>query len=177
LGMKKGYEKFIDSNVAMYLKYKDIDAPYRRIKSAQNLPFECDNMAVMHGVDFLADPTITLFSFARQSDSGDWKNYKKIIAEKMIDEFNGVYPGIKEYVDFVEIGSPDTFERYTLNTNGAVYGFENAFDAYCAAKMPIKSHLKNVYSAGHWTHPGGGMLNAILSAYTAFHTILEDINK
>jgi len=177
LGMKKGYEKLIDSNVAMYLKNKDIDAPYKRIKSAKSSPFECDNMAIMHGVDFLADPTIILFSFVKQSDSGDWKNYKKVIAEKIIDEFNGVYPGIKDYIELVEIGSPDTFERYTLNTSGAVYGFENTFDAYCAAKMPIKNHLKNVYLTGHWTHPGGGMLNAVLSGYTTFHTILEDINK
>ena len=174
LGMKSGYKKYIDSNVAMYFKHKDADAPYKRIHSPENLPFDCDNLAILHGVEFLSDPTIILFSFVRQSDSNDWKNYKKIIAGKMIDELNIAYPGIKEYIDFVEIGSPDTFERYTLNTGGSIYGFENTFDSYGAAKMPFKTHIKNLYFAGHWTRPGSGMFNAILSGYTAFHTVLED---
>ncbi|MDR0304549.1 MAG: FAD-dependent oxidoreductase, partial [Chitinispirillales bacterium] len=177
LGMKKGYEKYIDSNVAMYFKHKDVDSPYKRIHSQENLPFDCDNLAILHSVEFLSAPTIILFSFVRQSDSGDWKNYKKVIAKKMIDELNTVYPNIKEYIDLIEIGSPDTFERYTLNTCGSIYGFENTFNSYNAAKMPIKSHIKNIYQAGHWTLPGCGMFNAILSGYTAFHTILEDINK
>lgn len=174
LGMKKGYEKYIDSNVAMYFRNKDIDAPYNRIHAEQNLPFICDNLAILHSVEFMADPTIILFSFVRQSDSQNWKTDKKLIAEKMIDELNIAYPGIKDYIELTEIGSPDTFERYTLNTGGSIYGFENTCDSYGEAKMPLKSHIKNIYQAGHWTRPGSGMLNAALSGYTAFHTVLQD---
>lgn len=174
LGMKKGYEKYINSNVAMYFKHKDIDAPYKRIHAETKLPFDCDNLAILHSVEFMADPTIILFSFVKQSDSQNWKTDKKLIAEKMIDELNVAYPGIKDYIELTEIGSPDTFERYTLNTGGSIYGFENTCDSYGQAKMPIKSHIKNIYQTGHWTRPGCGMFNASLSGYTAFHQILED---
>ena len=174
LGMKNGYEKYIDSNVAMYFKHKDIDAPYKRIHASPSSPFDCDNLAILHSVEFLADPTIILFSFVKQSDSQNWRTDKKIIADKMIEELNIAYPNIKNYIDFVEIGSPDTFERYTLNTGGSIYGFENTCDIYGEAKMPIKTHIKNLYQSGHWARPGCGMLNAALSGYTAFHAILED---
>jgi len=174
LGMKKGYEKYIDSNVGMYFKHKDIDYPYRRIHGESSTPFDCDNLAILHSVEFLADPTIILFSFVKQSDSKNWKNDKKIIADKMIEELNAVYPNIKEYIDFTEIGSPDTFERYTLNTDGAVYGFSNEAGVYSEAKMPTKTHIRNIYQAGHWTRPGCGMMNAILNGYTAAHTVFAD---
>ena len=177
LGMKKGYEKYIDSNVAMYFRNKDIDAPYKRIHAEPKLPFVCDNLAILHSVEFLADPTIILFSFVNQSDSQHWKTDKKLIAQKMIDELNVAYPGIKDYIELTEIGSPDTMERYTLNTGGSIYGFENTCDSYGEAKMPIKTHIKNIYQTGHWTRPGCGMLNAAISGYTTFHTILEDQKK
>ncbi|MCL2845367.1 MAG: NAD(P)/FAD-dependent oxidoreductase [Chitinivibrionia bacterium] len=175
LGMKKGYEKYINSNVAFYFKNKDINAPYRRIHSNPKLPFDCDNLAILHSVEFIADPTILLFSFVKQSDSQNWKVDKKIIAQKMIEELNVAYPGIKEYIDFVETGSPNTFERYTLNTGGSIYGFENIADIYAEAKMPIKTHIKNIYQVGHWTRPGCGMLNTVLSGYTAAQVVLEDM--
>jgi prolycopene isomerase len=175
LGMKKGYEKYIDSNAGMYFKHKDIDAPYKRIHSEKNAPFDCDNLAILHPIEFLADPTIILFSFVKQSDSQNWKVDKKIIADKIIAELNIVYPNIKDYIDFVEIGSPDTFERYTLNTGGSIYGFENTADSYGEAKMPIKTHIKNIYQVGHWTRPGSGMLNAILSGYTAAQLVFAEV--
>ena len=173
LGMKKGYEKYINSNVAMYFKHRDIDAPYKRIHSEPS-EFDCDNLAILHSVEFLADPTIILFSFVKQSDSQNWKSEKKLIAKKMIEELNVAYPNIKDYIELVEIGSPDTFERYTFNTGGSIYGFENTCDSYGEAKMPIKTHIKNLYQVGHWTRPGCGVLNTILSGYTAFHTISQD---
>jgi len=175
LGMKKGYEKYIDSNVGFYFKNKDINAPYRRIHAEPKQPFDCDNLAILHSVEFMADPTIILFSFVKQSDSQNWKTDKKLIVEKMIEELNVAYPGIKEYIDLVETGSPDTFERYTLNTGGSIYGFENVADIYAEAKMPIKTHIKNIYQVGHWTRPGCGMLNTVLSGYTAAQVVFEDM--
>ena len=172
LGMKKGYEKYIDCYVGMYSRHKDIDAPYKRLRG-ENSAFECDNLAIMHGIQFMADPTILMFSFVKQTDSRNWKNDKKIVADKMIDELNAVYPGIKEYIDLVEIGSPDTCERYTLSTGGSIYGFQSPGIHYHEAKMPITTHIKNLYQVGQWIRPGCGIFSTTASGYTAAQMILE----
>jgi prolycopene isomerase len=91
----------------------------------------------------------------------------------MIQKLEELHPGIKEMIELVEIGSPDTFNRYTLNTDGALYGFANVKDLYGEAKMPVTTHLPNLFQTGHWGKPGGGIWNVMYNSYIASKIILK----
>ena len=53
----------------------------------------------------------------------EYKLRKKQVAETLIERLNDVYPGIKDAVDYYEVGTSKTIKRYTLNPGGCVYGF------------------------------------------------------
>jgi prolycopene isomerase len=120
-----------------------------------------------------SDPTLTLMNFVKKSYSNNWKEDKKILADRMIDKAEKLYPGFKDKIDLIEIGSPATFERYTLNTEGSIYGFESTKSIYGEAKLPITTHIDNLYQVGHWGKPGCGVWNVMNNAYLASKIILE----
>ncbi len=60
------------------------------------------------------------------------------------------------------MGTAKTVERYTLNPNGAVYGFAQT---PLRVKTTIKNPVKNLYFASAWTQTGGGFSGAIFSGY------------
>jgi prolycopene isomerase len=80
-------------------------------------------------------------------------------------------------VEVMETGSPATLERYTANTAGALYGFENTCEMYGEAKLPIRTHLTNLYQVGHWGKPGGGVVNVMTSGYTGYHVIMREHDR
>ena len=106
---------------------------------------------------------------------GRWKEEKKRYADAMLDKAEAVCPGLRDSIDIMEIGSPSTFERYTANTGGALYGFENTKNIYGEAKLPHRTYLKNLYQVGHWGKPGGGVWNVMQNGYTGAVLILKEM--
>jgi prolycopene isomerase len=118
-------------------------------------------------------PTMLLLAFCRNGDSIDWKNDKHHYAEKLLATAERVIPGLRDAIEVMEIGTPSTFERYTANTAGALYGFEATKEVYGEAKVPNITYLSNLYQAGHWCKPGGGVWNVMECGYTASKIILN----
>ena len=136
----------------------DIAAPPRHLVMLKSLPNP-------------GNETLTLMRFVRQDASNAWKLEKTRIAEAMLDRAEALVPGLRRDIECMEVGSPDTFERYTANTGGSLYGFENTKDLYGEAKLPITTHLENLFQTGHWGKPGCSVLNVMVNGYTTYHTI------
>jgi phytoene dehydrogenase-like protein len=98
---------------------------------------------------------------------------KKKVAESFIQRLNGVYPGIQDAVDYYEIGTAKTIQRYTLNPGGSVYGFSQMPSQAGKNRLPHESSVKNLYFASAWTQPGGGFGAALGSGYQVANKILK----
>ncbi len=122
-------------------------------------------------------PVVMLMYFAHKSASTNWKEDKRRQAEWMIDEAEKIVPGLKGSIRQMEIGSPETFERYTGNTNGSLYGFENTFEMYGEAKLPIRTYIRNLFQVGHWGKPGGGVWNVMANGYTAAKLVDQEVDS
>ena len=118
-------------------------------------------------------PTMLLLTFCRGDRPIDWGKQKPHCAERIAAAAEKYIPGFRETVDVMEIASPATFERFSGNTSGALYGFENTKDIYGEAKMPNTTYLRNLFQTGHWCKPGGGVWNVIECGYTAAQIILH----
>jgi phytoene dehydrogenase-like protein len=116
---------------------------------------------------------LQLLYFTTMNASDKWKEMKKIQGDRMLETLNCLYPGIKDSIEVMEIGSPSTFEHFTGNTDGAFYGFENTRDIYGEAKLPVTTYLKNLFQTGHWGKPGGGVWNVMTNGYVTAKTILN----
>jgi prolycopene isomerase len=172
LGLKKEFYDFIPDNIRFWYGTADYKRIFTRIMADRKEPI--DHLIMLKVRDNSEYPTLTLMNFVRKSFSADWKSEKMAVAERMIAKADALHPGLKNAIEVMEVGSPDTFERYTANTDGALYGFENNKSMYHEAKMPIKTHCANLYQTGHWGKPGCGIWNVMINSYTASKVILQE---
>lgn len=101
----------------------------------------------------------------------EYKAKKEKVAQTFISRLELLIPGIKNAIEYYELATSKTVERYTLNKNGAVYGFSQTPERTELA--PI-TKIENLYYASAWTKIGGGFSAAIFNGYL---TALEIIRK
>lgn len=104
-----------------------------------------------------------------QLSKEEYKAKKEEVAQTLINRLELLIPGIKDSVEYYEVGTSKTVERYTLNPQGAVYGFSQTPERIGLAPV---SQIENLYYASAWTKIGGGFSGAIFNGYlTAFDII------
>ncbi len=90
---------------------------------------------------------------------------KDKVARAVIGALDERYPGLAAQVEAVDVATPITYERYTLNWHGAIHGW-----AMGARKLALMMgtgmrktlpDLSGFYMIGQWVEPGG---NAQLAA-------------
>ncbi len=172
LGMKDGFSDAVKGNVNCHYDMQDQSEIFHKAKAGGL--YEGDYLVLLNPTEYINKPVLTLMTFAHIDASRDWKAEKLRVAEKMLDKMEALYPGLRAQVEFVEVGSPTTFVRYTDNCEGAIYGFENTCDKFREGKLPYKMHIANLYQAGHWTVPGCGVYNVVTNGYTVAKQILDE---
>jgi prolycopene isomerase len=93
-------------------------------------------------------------------------SYKKLKNKEMhhlIKTAERVIPELSKHIIFSEAATPLTQERYTENYKGAAYGWAQTPDQSGVSRLQPKTPIKNLYLAGHWTTPGGGVIAVALS--------------
>lgn len=174
LGMKEGFEKLIQGNVICHYSDANCEAVYDYTLAGEE--YKEDYLVLLNPVESIAKPVLTALTFSKYDGVDDWKSAKLRISEKIMHKMEQVYPGISDYIEYVEVGSPTTFERYTDNYKGAIYGFENTCDKFKESKMPYKTHIKNLYQTGHWTVPGCGIYNVVTNGFTVAKQIVDELS-
>lgn len=120
-----------------------------------------------------------------ESDFDFWENLYNNSREKYKEEKNRVaeavrinvekhFPELKEQLETVEILTPYSFHKWT----GAYKGSYMSFITTKYIK-PEKHHgrvpgIKNIYLAGQWVNPPGGLPNALTSGKFAVQRICKD---
>jgi all-trans-retinol 13,14-reductase len=103
---------------------------------------------------------------------------KERVAKIFIGRLENMIPGIKDVIDYYEVGTSLTVNRYTLNTNGATHGF--AQPPYKRGIDYIKS-VDNIHIASAWGKSGGGFSGVIYGGYLCALSIMRkksaNINK
>ena len=127
--------------------------------------------------------TVAIAAFAPYelfTDGGNtsphYTEIKEEIAQKIIRITERVIPGLSSHIIVRDASTPLTYERRTLNTHGATMGW------YLSAKelsriRSQKTPIANLYQAGHWTFPGGGIPMVIISGINAAKLVLKSMKK
>lgn len=92
----------------------------------------------------------------------EYKARKKKAEEALTSRLELLIPGCSVHLEHIETGTAKTVQRYTLNPEGAVYGF-----AQVPNRQAIKAleAFKNLSLASAWGKFGGGFSGAIFSGY------------
>jgi len=96
----------------------------------------------------------------------DWSSLKEELAARMIAMVEKKrLPGLSKHIVVKEILTPEDLERLTNSSEGAMYGWANTPGQVLNFRLSMKSPVKGLYHAGHWTRPGTGVTTAITSGW------------
>jgi len=85
-----------------------------------------------------------------------------------------VIAGLSSMIKVKEAATPLTNWRYTGNTEGAIYGFEQSMDNAYMNRIENYTPIKGLYLAGSWGNPGGGYSGAFRSGEKTFQALMEE---
>jgi all-trans-retinol 13,14-reductase len=103
-------------------------------------------------------------------DKKEYDAKKDLAGKVLVERLEKIIPGIKDLIEYYEVGTSATVKRYTLNPGGAVYGFaqtpsRKVFDSFGA--------LENLHFASAWGKTGGGFSGAIFAGYMCAINIIR----
>jgi phytoene dehydrogenase-like protein len=124
---------------------------------------------------------VTLMTNAPYDYLGKWKTedgrrteaYRKLkekIADQLIAIAERVIPGLSRHIVVRQIATPLTYERYTLNSEGASAGWSwdprYAYTSrYKSSAGSLRTPITNLLTCGHWCYHPGGVPSAMLTGW------------
>lgn len=126
-------------------------------------------------ISTLSDPTLapagnhtlTITALAKHDIGRPWREAIGPYADRALAAWEQTFPGLTESISFMESATPPTLERYTRNTDGAIYGWENVPRQTGGLRTPHACPIEGLFLCGHWTPPGSGAIRTLVSG---FHT-------
>jgi all-trans-retinol 13,14-reductase len=107
-------------------------------------------------------------------DQEQYREKKEMVAQILIGRLEKLIPGIREEIEYYEMGTAKTLQRYTLNPGGVIYGYAQLpKQSGLLYRVPNRSPVKNLYFASAWSNPGGGFTGAILGGWFCALEILR----
>jgi prolycopene isomerase len=103
-----------------------------------------------------------------------WAEAKPEFKAMMLKELGLVFPGFADHLVFSDVATPLTLERFSMNTGGAIYGWENTLQHVGSKRPSPHTPVAGLYLAGHWTQPGTGWLRSAVSGMLTSRLVLKD---
>lgn len=88
------------------------------------------------------------------------RDHKERYTELLVDEVEAVIAGFRGTMTFVEGATPLALERWSLNKDGALYGWENAPDQTLTKRLSNRTPIDRLYLSSAWAQPGSGTVGA-----------------
>ena len=101
----------------------------------------------------------------------DWPEHKRQVESFVLGHLSRMIPGIEDKMVVMTSASAQTAWRFTLNHQGAMLGWEMSPDQLGAGRPDLASPVRNLFFAGHWVKPGGGITPVIVSAQHAAQAV------
>jgi phytoene dehydrogenase-like protein len=98
---------------------------------------------------------------------------KKMIEENVISAVAGIFPGIKEKIEEIDVATPMTLKRYTGNFRGSYEGWLMTKKSMMVQLPQTLPGLSNFYMAGQWITPGGGLPTGLMTGRNAIKKICK----
>ena len=108
--------------------------------------------------------SVCILTYARYMNKKYWKENKKKLAKKIIEKCKSIIGNVHN--NEVEIATPFTYYRFTLNYHGAACGWlytpqHITNHIFLTSRTPVK----NLFLAGQWVFHGFGVTRVALSGY------------
>jgi len=104
-----------------------------------------------------------------------YRQEKERVAKRLIAIVEArLIPGLSKMIVMQDAATPLTNRRFTGNTGGAIYGFDQTVDNAFMNRLEVKTPLPGLYLASAWSNPGGGYGGVLLGGKGACKSMIED---
>jgi hypothetical protein len=191
LGLEHRPEDLLDAHAMFVTDLLDPELEHRAILDGDwdKVPF----LAVNYGrVDPSVAPdghsVVTLMTLAPWDHAGVWGTggeiagyrhkpeyleLKRQAAEALLQRAAAAVPALTRGIAHMQVATPLTNHRYTLNSAGAIFGTEQSVDNMYLCRLPGRTSIPNLVLTGAWTNPGGGQSAALISGVGAGRNVLR----
>lgn len=95
-----------------------------------------------------------------------WKENTARLTDLLLDRAEFILPGIKDAVDAIYPATPTTLHKYTLNHQGAMYGWAPIVSQVGHNVLPVLPSIDGLFVAGHWSGPPAGAGGIPMAVYS-----------
>jgi len=156
---------------------KDTNDPnfFRDCSLGISLPSLSDDSLAPQGKSVVVLTTYAPYDYLgkwQTKDGGRTEAYQKLkqkVAGQLIAIAEGVIPDLSRHIIVRAIATPLTYERFTLNGEGATAGW--SWDPKCtftskyqSSVGSLRTSIRNLFTCGHWCFSPGGVPTAMLTA-------------
>jgi phytoene desaturase len=108
----------------------------------------------------------------------DWdQKVKDQLSKQLIAKASLFIPDLEKQILVKVMTTPKTIEQWTGNRWGAAYGWAQIPSQSGIYRFQRATPIPNLYLAGHWTSPGGGIAGVVASGELTAETILKGFGK
>lgn len=158
---------FIFSNYQNLLSKKDTHEPGYK----QNIQLTSDHITYFGSI-----MTLDYFYSWKYLDKRSYQQSKQSKAQKMLAMLYCKLPLLKNIVVDYVIATPTSFERFTNNSNGAIYGIEQTVENVLKGRLPCKYlPIDNLYFSSAWVEYGHGINNVLKTGELVANKIFESL--
>jgi len=137
------------------------------------IPSKLDSRLAAEGGSAMTILTLIPNSAAKSwnCEEPDYALRKDRLMEELINSAAQLLPDLRSHIVYKEAATPATFTRYTLSSDGAIYGPK------LGQGLPFKNPIRNLYLVGAGTFPGAGIEAVVISALIAADDILPTTTR
>ncbi len=107
------------------------------------------------------------------SDSADYQCKKELELKRLLAVLERRFPGFSEAVQYAEVSTPHTIERYTLKNGGAVAGPKQMLGQHMFRRQHTRTDWDNLFCCGESTVMGTGTPTVTTSGLSAANAVLK----
>jgi phytoene dehydrogenase-like protein len=98
-------------------------------------------------------------------DDEAYRRKKDEVAGMLIGRLDRFFPGIAAEIEYAEVGTAKTVQRFTGNPGGVATGYAQIPSQSGMNRLENRSPVPGLYFASAWSRPGGGFTGAILGGW------------
>jgi prolycopene isomerase len=106
-----------------------------------------------------------------------WPGREEQFRELMLDELEALFPGFRDQLKFAELATPPTFERYSGNREGAIYGWEQTARQSGSGRLAHTTPIQGLLLTGHWTQEGSSFLRQLVGGDATVQHVLREAGE
>lgn len=168
------YEIFVNSGY-------DIDEQYEHSISnkADRAPFaigiysNVNKFAAPKGKSAITIVMLSGYDYWNCESKKEYEERKERVSSILIKRASKIIPEIASHIQNKSVSTPLTFERYTNNSKGAIYGYTRTLNGKIEIRPNEISEVKGLYFASAWARQGSGVLKVLRSANDVYEKIMN----